>query len=212
MTVMGRPGVMAAVLLALAASGALADEQRDFARLLQDRNGDGKIVVLCFGDSITAGTIYGAYPGDLRKMLNGPTVVNEGVFGETSAEGRQRLPPVLDKVRPDYVVVVQGINDVCNVDGVADNLSAMLAEVRRRQAIPLVGTLFVSPKRERGGPARCAKQVNHQIRALPAALVDLDRAMRHRWDAFTKDGLHPNGWGCKQIAETVADALAAGPR
>lgn len=206
--------VMAGVLLVLAATCALAQEakQRDFTRLLHDQNGDGQVVVLCFGDSITAGTIYGAYPGELRTLLKGPTVVNEGVFGETSAEGRQRLPGVLDTVRPDYVVIVEGINDVCRVDHVDAHLSAMVAQVRQRQAVPLVGTLFVSPKRERGQPARCAKRVNHRIRALPAALVDLDRTMRHRWDAFTKDGLHPNGWGCKQIAETVADALAAGPR
>jgi lysophospholipase L1-like esterase len=205
-----------AVLLSLVATCALAQdpasEQRDFTRVLRDQDGDGNIVVLCFGDSITAGTLYGAYPGELRKRLNGPAVVNEGLFGETSAEGRQRLPRVLDKVRPDYVVLLEGINDACKVDEVVANLTAMVAEIRRRQAVPLVGTLFVSPRRERGQPARCAKQVNHRIRALPAALVDLDRAMRHRWDAFTKDGLHPNGWGCMHIAETVADALAAGPR
>jgi hypothetical protein len=54
--------------------------------------------------------------------------------------------------------------------------------------------------------------VNHRIRALPATLVDLDRAMRHRWDAFTRDGLHPNGRGRRHIAEKVAEALSTGPR
>jgi lysophospholipase L1-like esterase len=212
--VTGRSSAMAWLLLVLAATSVRAQgrEQRDFAGVLHDQNGDGKIVVLCFGDSITAGTIYGAYPAELRTMLKGPTVVNEGVFGETSTEGRRRLPAVLDKVGADYVVLLEGINDACKVDDVAANLSAMVAEVRGREAVPLVGTLFVSPRRERGQPARCAKQVNHRIRELPVALVDLDRAMRHRWDAFTRDGLHPNGWGCKHIAETVAGALAAGPR
>jgi lysophospholipase L1-like esterase len=88
----------------------------------------------------------------------------------------------------------------------------MVEDVRRHRAVPLVGTLFVSPKRDRGNPARCAKRLNHRIRDIPAALIDLDRAMRHRWDAFTKDGLHPNGWGCALIAETVAEVLATGPR
>ena len=185
---------------------------RDFSGVLRDRNDDGTIVVLCFGDSITKGTFYGAYPWKLRTLLNGPTVVNEGIYGETSVRGRRRLPGVLDKVRPDYVVLIEGINDGCTVEDVASNLSVMVEEIRRRGAVPVVGTLFVSPRRERGVPARCARRVNHHIRKLPVGLVDLDRVMRHRWDAFTKDGIHPNIQGYALIAERVAAALAAGPR
>jgi lysophospholipase L1-like esterase len=210
---------VALALLVLVSSAPAADglgaEQataRDFSGLLRDGNGDGQTVVLCFGDSITRGTFYGAYPWRLRKMLKGPTVVNAGNYGETSVKGRRRLPGVLDEVRPDYVVIIEGINDACAVDAVAQNLSAMVEEVRGRGAVPLVGTLFVSPRRERGRPARCAKQVNHHIRGLPAALVDLDRPMRHRWDTFTQDGIHPNGAGCALIAEAVAEALTAGSR
>ena len=194
---MSLPAAIAA-LIVVVSSALAADElrdvqatARDFSGVLRDRDGDGQTVVLCFGDSITKGSFYGAYPGRLRKMLNGPTVVSEGIYGETSEKGRRRLPGVLDKVRSDYVVIIEGINDGCRVEAVASNLSAMVEEVRGRGAVPLVGTLFVSPKRERGVPARCAKRANHHIRDLPVPLVDLDRAsgtvgMNSSWTASTR--------------------------
>ena len=213
---MSLPAAIARIALALIVMGPGTGEKqataRDVSAVLRDRNDDGTIVVLCFGDSITKGTFFGAYPWKLRTLLNGATVVNEGIYGETSVRGRRRLPAVLDKVRPDYVVLIEGINDCCTVEDVESNLSAMVEGIRRRGAVPLVGTLYVSPKRERGVPARCARQVNHHIRKLPVGLVDLDRVIRHRWDAFTIDGIHPNMQGYALIAETVAAALAADPR
>lgn len=77
-------------------------------------------VVLCVGDSVTAG--YGvddgeAYPRVLEEMLRTrpalarATVVNAGVFGYTSEQGRVVLPRLMERCRPRVVILCYGIND-----------------------------------------------------------------------------------------------------
>jgi hypothetical protein len=59
----------------------------------RDVNGDGRIVVLCFGDSISGPTFYGSYPMWLRAYLTKfAEVVNSYQGGEATEDGKQRLP------------------------------------------------------------------------------------------------------------------------
>jgi lysophospholipase L1-like esterase len=177
---------------------------------LRDVNGDGTIVVLCFGDSLTQGSLRGAYPSRLETLLAGRAeVLRHGVIGEATTAGRARLAQVLAGSAPDYVIVLEGINDGCNVppDVVVDNLRAMVHAVRARGAVPLLGTVFVSP-REMGGYWReCALRINDGMRALDAQRVDFAAAMGDRWDELTIDGLHPNARGVDVLARQAADAL-----
>jgi acyl-CoA thioesterase-1 len=78
---------------------------------------DNRPVLVCFGDSLTAG--YGADPGQsypdyLQKDLDRSgyryRVVNEGVGGNTTKDGADRLPDVL-ALHPAVVVVEFGGND-----------------------------------------------------------------------------------------------------
>ncbi|MGO1304276.1 MAG: GDSL-type esterase/lipase family protein, partial [Sphingomonas parapaucimobilis] len=80
-----------------------------------------KRVVLAFGDSLYAG--YGlqrgqSLPDAIQARLRGQgidaTVVNAGVSGDTSADGRRRLAYTLDrmKAKPDLVMLGLGGNDV----------------------------------------------------------------------------------------------------
>jgi acyl-CoA thioesterase I len=177
---------------------------------LRDVNGDGQIVVLCFGDSITKGNALGAYPLKLGTLLQGrATVVREGIWGEATAAGRERLPGVLDKYQADYVIVLEGINDGCNVptETVVENLRAMTDEVRRRGAVPLVGMVFVSPELFVGSWARCAAQINDGIRHLPVSTIDFAAVLDRRWQELTVDGLHPNNRGCAALADAAMRAL-----
>jgi acyl-CoA thioesterase-1 len=82
-----------------------------------DHSNDKRPVVVCFGDSLTAGLGTGpgqSYPDylqtDLDQLHYSYRVDNEGVSGNTTKDGVARLPEVL-ALHPTVVVVEFGGND-----------------------------------------------------------------------------------------------------
>lgn len=85
--------------------------------------GAGALRVACIGDSFTFGVYFPAadsYPSRLQARLDaalGPdrfTVVPAGRPGRPTGEMRSLLPELLARVRPDFVVVLGGLNDRWN--------------------------------------------------------------------------------------------------
>jgi len=83
----------------------------------QEAAADKRPVIVCFGDSLTAG--YGvdrdlSYPADLQRSLDAKhykyRVVNMGVSGDTTKDGLARVARVL-ALKPYLVVVEFGGND-----------------------------------------------------------------------------------------------------
>ena len=83
------------------------DEAPQLARLSPDA------VIVAFGDSLTYGT--GAKEGesypDLLAVRTGLEVLGEGVPGETTDQGLERLPEILEEAEPDLVILIHGGND-----------------------------------------------------------------------------------------------------
>ncbi|MGI9281834.1 MAG: GDSL-type esterase/lipase family protein [Endozoicomonas sp.] len=116
---------------------------------------DQNSTIVAFGDSLTQGvgtTPENSYPSVLQREL-GVQVINEGVSGETSAEGLARLEDVLQKHNPDLVILFFGGNDVLqklSVDQLERNLEAMIQMIQSYQSeVLLVGVpkaaLFLAP-------------------------------------------------------------------
>jgi len=99
---------------------------------------DSRPVLVCFGDSLTAG--YGADPGqsypdflqtDLNRQGYKYRVMNEGISGDTTKDGLDRVDDVI-QLKPAVVVVEFGGNDGLRGVPIADsraNLDAILARL-----------------------------------------------------------------------------------
>lgn len=105
----------------VAASEPSAPEEQDAparaAAAAKSDSNDKRPVLVCFGDSLTAGLGTGqgqSYPDylqdDLDKLRYRYRVVNEGVSGNTTKDGVERLPEVL-ALDPAVAVVEFGGND-----------------------------------------------------------------------------------------------------
>jgi acyl-CoA thioesterase-1 len=115
---------------------------------------DGRPVIVCFGDSLTAG--YGAdagasYPdylqGDLDKRGYRYRVVNEGISGNTTKDGVARVDRVI-ALKPAVVVLEFGGNDGLRGLPIASsraNLDAMLAKLTASGTKVVVAGITLPP-------------------------------------------------------------------
>lgn len=164
-------------------------------------------VVLAFGDSITFGTGVPdseSYPTVLEKLV-GRRVVNAGVPGEVTAEGKARLPVLLDRHNPSLILLCLGGNDFLRHEDekrTLENLREMLSIARSRGigvvliGVPKLGFGLDVPKfyRELAGEF-----------TIPIE----DKALKHilSKESLKSDAIHPNAVGYRILAEKVAEIL-----
>ena len=160
-------------------------------------------VVLAFGDSLTYGTGASeaeSYPAQLA-ALAGRRVVREGVPGEVSATGLQRLPAALDQHRPRLLVLCHGGNDFLRrlpKAEAAANVRAMIQLARSRGIdVVLIGTpefgFLLSPP---DFYAEIAKEFR-----IPYEGDVLSKILRD--STLKSDQIHPNAAGYRLMAERV---------
>jgi len=168
---------------------------------------DAGAVVLAFGDSLTYGTGANqgeSYPATLERAI-GRKVVNAGVPGETSAQGRQRLPDVLEEVRPRLLILCHGGNDFLRrLDdaAAAENVRAMI-RMARDKGVDVV--LLATPKPGLPpsiptfyGEIAAEQRIPFEEAVIRTVLFD---------NRLKSDMVHPNGEGYTRIAAAVEKLL-----
>jgi acyl-CoA thioesterase-1 len=177
----------------------------------------GPQVLVCFGDSITAG--HGLSPGQsfpdaIQRQLNAQgyhyNVVNEGTSGATTKDAEASLPTVLH-LHPEVVIVEFGGNDGLRGLPLAQtqhNLDAVLTALQSAHIKVLLAGITLPPNY---GPdyIRAFDQVfrtlatQHKVAFVPMIYKDLI----HVPDTIQEDGIHPTAKGSEIIAKTLMPTL-----
>ena len=187
------------VVLSLVACVSSAQAQ---SGVLQDRNGDGSVEVIAFGDSITYGVGDGyspdeyveeipdfgnprGYPLRLSSLL-GVSVLNAGVPGEGLSEdgtetGVERFRGVVLGSDADVVIIAEGTNDAQRLvpnDVFVPSLQKMI-NVARADGRQVVLSTLANPIGLRGQYAPFTANVSNLIREVAAVnslpMVDIER-------------------------------------
>ena len=164
-------------------------------------------VILAFGDSITFGTGASpaeSYPSVLEKRI-GRRVVNAGIPGEVTAEGRARLASVLDEYNPKLMLLCLGGNDFLRHQDeikATENLRAMISLSKSRGVsvvligVPRLGLGLEVPRLY----GELAKEF-----AIPLEGKTLKQILSK--GRLKSDSIHPNAAGYTILAESVAQLL-----
>jgi lysophospholipase L1-like esterase len=184
---------------------------------LRDVDGDGRLVLVCLGDSNTE-RMPGAWPPWCDRLPSllpaGFRVVNRGQGGATASavgllDAAAPLAHALENDTPDVALLAYGTNDVIAGATSAEIVAATARHARRLLEAGVQPLIALAP------PLRSADAAEN------AAVVELNAALRagfpERWivdfwsgfgDAQLVDRVHLNDAGQERRARIAAQALA----
>ncbi len=196
-------------------------------------------VIVCHGDSITAGGNLAAeekYPAVLEALLPDAKVVNTGIGGNTSSQGLARQEKDVLRHHPDLIVLLFGTNDSVltapgkyrvPVEKYQENLRQMILRCRKADAEVILCTLlpiipepyFTRHPKEFYDAEGGLEKILHRYHAaamevgkeLKVPVVDLYKTFEKDLTLLrpAPDGVHPNARGAKAIAQEIAKLLSA---
>ena len=170
--------------------------------------------ILILGDSLSAGyrmQADQAWPQLLAKQWQSEqpelTLINASVSGDTTQGGLQRLPALLKRHQPDWVLLELGGNDGLRglpPRAIEDNLTTMIELAQQSGAKVILTEIQLPPNYGRRYLSQfeaifttLAKQ--HDLEVLPffvAPLIEQDGMMM-------EDGIHPTAKAQASIAQQV---------
>jgi len=174
-------------------------------------------VLVCFGDSITAG--YGldadkSYPAALESLLDGRgyhyRVVNEGVSGNTTKDAVTRVNSIV-ALHPEVVVVEFGGNDGLRglpLDATRQNLDSVLTTLQAAKIRILLVGITLPPNYgaeyiEKFNALYRDSANKHHVALMPMIYDHIYTVP----GTIQEDGIHPTAKGSQLIAMHMAPLL-----
>lgn len=181
------------------------------------RGAEPTIVVL--GDSLSSGYGLGAAPSwvaileeHLEREAYEYEVVNASIPGDTTSGGLNRLPRLLESLRPAIVIIALGGNDGLRGQPISllrDNLSRMIDLVVEHGARPLLTGIQMPPNYGRSYTAQFAAVYEELAARHDIALVEfLMDGVALNPARMQPDRIHPNAAGQAPMFENVWAVLA----
>ena len=157
------------------------------------------------------------------------TVLNRGIDGQRSDEILARFPRDVQAVKPDYVIVLAGVNDIyqgVSIEIIEENLDVMYRLALDAGIAPVAASVLpydlhrqtVWERLSRRRPPKSAlaiRTLNAWIaataRTVGIPFCDTNLAVRDPGDpdrlAASPDGLHPDVAGYRAMGEALAAAI-----
>lgn len=156
--------------------------------------------MLVVGDSLSAG--YGLSRGESwvdllqLKVTGSHQIINASVSGETSAGGLSRLPALLERERPDWLILELGANDGLRglpLNLLQANLQKMIElSIASKAQVLLIG-VQLPPNFGRKYNQAFSQLYQSLAAANKLALVpSLFQPILDKPERFQSDGLHPD--------------------
>jgi acyl-CoA thioesterase-1 len=178
---------------------------------------DARPAIVTFGDSLTEGAGVSPstnYPAKLQERLDREgyryRVVNEGVSGETSAQGLNRTGSIIS-LKPEIVVVEFGANDGLRgipVETMTRNIEEIVRRLQSAGIKVILAGMEVPPNY--GPPyARSFREAFKNIAessGVPLIPFFLDGVGGHP-ELNQEDGIHPTAEGYDLVVENVWKTL-----
>lgn len=178
---------------------------------LVDINCDGRVQIVCFGDSITFGRadeLGIGYPGRLQQMFPNTVVINLGVPGERTPTGRNRAAREFPRFPgTDYIIILEGVNDYFlsnrSARATRENVLRIAYSAENAGAVTLVG-LLTDVRRWYQQP--WVREVNAQLE--PYHRINFFYPFSLNVHTLVSDDLlHPNALGYDVMAQEAAAML-----
>ncbi len=181
----------------------------------EDRVKTGNIVFL--GDSITEGyevSEKDRYTTLIQQYLEREgydyTVINQGISGDKTEDGLERLEAVLE-AEPEVVVVALGGNDFLKrvtISKSQKNLTDIIQAIQEKNADVMLVGVTAPPTRGLGYVGEAKKMYKHLAKEndlvlMPNILKGIMLDQRY----MQSDNIHPNEAGHKVIAENMWEDL-----
>lgn len=163
--------------------------------------------ILAFGDSLTYGYNVQAsqsYPAVLAR-LSRREVVNAGVSGEITANGLLRLAELLEEDRYDFLILLEGGNDILQnlpAHQTKENLAAML-ELANQYHLPVL--LIAVPEKSvlaKAAPFYQELADDYQVPLVKSLAGDLLKQAKYK-----SDSVHFNAAGYEAMAESINSTM-----
>ncbi|KXI24093.1 arylesterase [Photobacterium sanguinicancri] len=176
----------------------------------------GTLMVL--GDSLSAGYNMRAEQSwpillepKLRQQGHDLTVINASISGDTTGNGLARLPTLLDRHQPDYVIIELGANDGLRgfpPKTIRNNLAMMIEDIQASGAQSLLMQIQVPPNYGKRysqlfSALYPALSQEYSSPLLPFFLEEV--ILKQEW--MMDDGLHPKAEAQPWIANYMATEI-----
>lgn len=174
--------------------------------------------ILIVGDSLSAE--YGLKRGsgwvELLKGALASTypqveIINASISGDTTSGGRSRLKTLLNRSKPDIVLIELGANDALRglpLEMTQSNLMAMLEMVKEAGARPIIAGMQIPPNYGREYTTAFKELFENLAKKEQAALIPFFlEGIAENPAMFQADTIHPNEQAQPTLMENVRKVL-----